>query len=200
MSNPVEETSAKLNLSIDVSDVALSEVAPDTNTVGLASKKADVRTLLSVDSELKTALITDLAKILLENIAVPAYGLSVEQKGWIQEFIKASPKSFEKIAEDIKTITADGKIDVHDIPAIVKLFADIYHSASTQADLVNANNVISFIKFTLDVILDSKLLVLPEIEKKVIAALVDTSLSLLSMNIESLKTGKKKWYQILICC
>jgi hypothetical protein len=141
-----------------------------------------------------------LAKILLENIAVPAYGLSVEQRAWIQEFIKASPKSFEKIAEDIKTITADGKIDVHDIPAIVKLFADIYHSASTQVDLVNANNVISFIKFTLDVILDSKLLVLPEIEKKVIAALVDTSLSLLSMNIESLKTGKKKWYQILICC
>jgi hypothetical protein len=200
MSNPVHETSEKLNLSIDVSDVALSEVAPDTNTVGLASKKSEVRSLLSVDSELKTALITDLAKILLENIAVPAYGLSVEQRAWIQEFIKASPKSFEKIAEDIKTITADGKIDVHDIPAIVKLFADIYHSASTQADLVNANNVISFIKFTLDVILDSKLLVLPEIEKKVIAALVDTSLSLLSMNIESLKTGKKKWYQILICC
>jgi hypothetical protein len=199
MSNPVHETSEKLNLSIDVSDVALSEVAPDTNTVGLASKKSEVRSLLSVDSELKTALITDLAKILLENIAVPAYGLSVEQRAWIQEFIKASPKSFDSIAEDIKTITADGKIDVHDIPAIVKLFADIYHSASTQADLVNANNVISFIKFTLDVILDSKLLVLPEIEKKVIAALVDTSLSLLSMNIESLKTGKKKWYQILIC-
>jgi hypothetical protein len=200
MSNPVHETSEKLNLSIDVSDVALSEVAPDTNTVGLASKKSEVRSLLSVDSELKTALITDLAKILLENIAVPAYGLSVEQRAWIQEFIKASPKSFEKIAEDIKIITADGKIDVHDIPAIVKLFADIYHSASTQADLVNANNVISFIKFTLDVILDSKLLVLPEIEKKVISALVDTSLSLLSMNIESLKTGKKKWYQLLICC
>lgn len=159
MSNPVHETSEKLNLSIDVSDVALSEVAPDTNTVGLASKKSEVRSLLSVDSELKTALITDLAKILLENIAVPAYGLSVEQRAWIQEFIKASPKSFDSIAEDIKTITADGKIDVHDIPAIVKLFADIYHSASTQADLVNANNVISFIKFTLDVILDSKLLV-----------------------------------------
>lgn len=141
------------------------------------------------------AVMTNLAQVLLESIPLPAYQLTVEQKSWIQEFIRASPNSFEKIVADINAITADGKIDVHDIPVIVKLFADIYHSGAVSTGLVNTKNVIAFIKFTLDVILDSKLLVIPDIQKKTIEAVVDASLSLLAMNIETIDAVKKKWYE-----
>jgi len=139
-------------------------------------------------------VMTNLAQILLESIPLPSYQLTIEQKSWIQEFIRASPNSFEKIVADINAITADGKIDVHDIPVIVKLFADVYHSGAVSNGLVNTKNVIAFIKFTLDVILDSKLLVIPDIQKKTIEAVVDASLSLLAMNIETIDAVKKKWY------
>jgi len=139
-------------------------------------------------------VMTNLAQILLESLPLPAYCLTVEQMTWIQEFIKVSPKSFDVIVTDIQTITADGKIDVQDIPTIVKLFADVYHSGAINAGLVNAKNVIAFIKFTLHVILDSKLLVIPDMEKKTIEAVVDASLSLLAMNIDTIETVQKKWY------
>ena len=143
-------------------------------------------------------VMTNLAQVLLESIPLPAYQLTIEQKSWIQEFIRASPNSFEKIVADINAITADGKIDVHDIPVIVKLFADIYHSGAISTGLVNTKNVIAFIKFTLDVILDSKLLVIPDIQKKTIEAVVDASLSLLAMNIETIDAVKKKWYSFFV--
>ena len=191
MSNP--PTIEKRELSVDISEVLLSEVPADTNTIGLA------REAKSILEEPEVIIVTDLAILLLEKMKVPAYNLTTEQQAWIQEFIKASPKSFETIANDIKTITKDGKIDVHDIPATVKLFADVYHSAAAQSGLVDAKNVIAFIKFTLNVILESRLLVLPEMEKKVIDTLIDTSLSLLLMNIDSRKTGERKWYDFFVC-
>ena len=142
-------------------------------------------------------VMTNLAQVLLEKISLPAYNLTVEQMTWIQEFIKVSPKSFDAIVADIQTITADGKIDVQDIPTIVKLFANVYHSGAINAGLVNAKNVIAFIKFTLDVILDSELLVIPDMEKKTIEAVVDASLSLLAMNIDTIETVQKRWYHFL---
>ena len=142
-------------------------------------------------------VMPNLAKVLLESIHLPSYQLTVEQMTWIQEFIRLSPTSLDKIVADIQTITADGKIDVHDIPTIVKLFADVYHSGAVSTGLINTKNVIAFIKFTLDVILDSKLLVLPEVEKKTIEAVVDASLSLLAMNIDTIEAAKKKWYNFI---
>jgi hypothetical protein len=163
---------------------------PESNTV-LASSISDKPVVLDPT---QIVVMTNLAQVLLESIPLPAYNLTIEQKSWIQEFIRASPTSFEKIVADINAITADGKIDVHDIPVIVKLFADVYHSGAINTGLVNTKNVIAFIKFTLDVILDSKLLVLPDIQKKTIEAVVDASLSLLAMNIETIDAVKKKWY------
>ena len=170
---------------IDISDNLLSLLPPTSvdNTVVLDSNSI--------------AVMTNLSQVLLESISLPAYQLTVEQMSWIQEFIRLSPQSFDKIVADIQTITADGKIDVHDIPTIVKLFADVYHSGAVSTGLVNTKNVIAFIKFSLDVILESKLLVLPEVEKKTIEAVVDASLSLLAMNIDTIEAAQKKWYNFI---
>ena len=141
--------------------------------------------------------MSNLAQVLLEKIPLPVYNLNVEQMTWIQDFIRVSPKSFDAIVADIQTITADGKIDVQDIPTIVKLFANIYHSGAVSSGLVNAQNVIAFIKFTFDVIIDSKFLFIPDMEKKTIEAVVDASLSLLAMNIDTIETVQKKWYNFI---
>jgi hypothetical protein len=159
----------------------------------LDSSTGVVESLLQLNST-QVVVMTNLAQVLLENIPLPSYNLTVEQKSWIQEFIRASPNSLDKIIANINTITADGKIDVHDIPAIVKLFANIYHSGATDLGLVNTKNVIAFIKFTLDVILESKLLILPDTDKKSIEAVVDASLSLLAMNIDTIEAVQKKGY------
>jgi len=176
-----------------------------TNIIDISNNLLSLLPPTSVDSSNNTVVLdstqivvmTNLAQILLENIPLPAYKLTVEQMSWIQEFIKVSPKTFDTIVADIQTITADGKIDVQDIPTIVKLFADVYHSGAINTGLVNAKNMIAFIKFTLDVILDSKLLVIPDMEKKTIEAVVDASLSLLAMNIDTIETVQKRWYHFL---
>jgi hypothetical protein len=51
--------------------------------------------------------------------------------------------------------------------------------------MANSQNIIAFVKYTLEVILDSKYVVLPEIEKTIIKGLIDSSISLLSMNVAS---------------
>ena len=171
-------------------------------STSVSDSSNNVLSLIHPDPEVpisptQIVVMTNLAQVLLERISLPAYNLTVEQMTWIQEFIKVSPKSLDSIVADIQTITADGKIDIQDIPTIVKIFADVYHSGAINAGLVNAKNVIAFIKFTLDVILDSNLLVIPDMEKKTIEAVLDASLSLLAMNIDTIETVQKKWYNFI---
>jgi hypothetical protein len=51
--------------------------------------------------------------------------------------------------------------------------------------MANSQNIIAFVKFTLDVILDSNYIDLSEIDKTIIRSLIDSSISLLSMNVGS---------------
>lgn len=138
--------------------------------------------------------LSDLAQILLENVPLPAYALTVDEMNWIQAFIKCSPESIQKIATDIQEIIQDGKIDSHDIPAIIRLIADIYNSQAVKIEFLNAQNVITLVKFTINVILQSDLLILPDIEKKVIQSMINSSLELLSMKLDNIVEIKRKWF------
>jgi hypothetical protein len=133
--------------------------------------------------------LISLSSLLLANVKTPSYNLLPEQIEWINKFIDASPEVFEIILKDILAITADGKIDSHDIPLLIKLITDVYNSRAIARDMANSQNIIAFVKFTLEVILDSKYILLPEIEKTIIKGLIDSSISLLSMNVASGKQG-----------
>jgi len=145
--------------------------------------------VVGIDAPLVADVIPliDLSQLLLANVNAPSYNLTSAQINWINEFIAASPSSFAQITSDIKTISATGEVGLKNIPQIVKLIADIYNSGAINSKLVNPENTIAFIKFTLDVILSSPLLVIPDIEKEAIKELVDISLSLLSMNIGTME-------------
>jgi len=129
--------------------------------------------------------LISLTSLLLANVSMPSYNLLPEQIVWINKFIEASPEVFDIILKDIIAITADGKIDSHDIPLLIKLITDVYNSRAIARDMANSQNIIAFVKYTLEIILDSKYVVLPEIEKTIIKGLIDSSISLLSMNVAS---------------
>jgi len=144
------------------------------------------------DNESKNLATTNLCELLLNNIHCLSYQLTSEQINWINEFIKYSPSSFYKIKSDISSITSSGVIGLNNIPQIVKLIADIYYSEANNNNLVNSEHIISFIKYTLDVMFNSQLLILPGIEKDIIIELVDTSLILLRMNINKIESEIQK--------
>ena len=134
-------------------------------------------------TEDKAKVMSEIALLLLSNVKSPTYNLTKEQIYWINEFINASPSSMESIDNDIKAIIAKGNIGVHSVPQIVKLCADIYNKSANESKLFNAENIVAFIRFTLEVILDSKYVVLPEQERELIKSLVDISLDLLGTNL-----------------
>jgi hypothetical protein len=150
------------------------------------------------DIPITTSLTATLCELLLANVNVSSYNLKPDQIIWINEFIKASPASFEKITSDIQSITFRGEIELNNIPQIVKLCADVYYSVAINYNLVNPANIIAFIKFTIDVILTEQLVIIHGVEKEVVQALVDTSLTLLSMNITNIATERESQTDIQV--
>jgi len=143
--------------------------------------------------------VCELSALLLANVNTPSYHLTADQVVWINQFILASPDSFTKITDDIKSITATGEIGVHNIPQIVRLLADIYNNEALKAGMTNPANIIAFIKFTLDTILSSKLLILPDTEKELIKEIVDASLDLLATNLTPIEKGIAELESIPCC-
>jgi hypothetical protein len=129
--------------------------------------------------------VLNLVQLLLTNLNTPSYNLSQDQIYWINQFINASPASFAKVDADVTNLISDGKIGLQSIPQLVKICADIYSSGAISSNMVNSQNTIALIKFTLEVILTSQLIVMSDDDKEAIKRLVDISLSLLSMNIDS---------------
>ena len=139
--------------------------------------------MTDISSPDQIANLVTLSEMLLANVNVPGYHLTEEQIEWINIFIQSSPESLSNIVDDIKKIISDGEINLHDIPVIVKLLADVYHSNIISHGLSNPFHIIAFIKYTMNVILDSPLFLLPNIDKKIMEKFIDSSLDLLSINI-----------------
>jgi hypothetical protein len=154
----------------------------------------------SLNDVSQVSVTLKLPELLLSNVNSPSCDLTQEQIKWINLFIIASPESFQKITDGFKNITSDGKIDLHDIPSIIKLLADIYNSESIKKGISNPDNIVVFIKYTIDVVFASKYLTLPDIEKEVIHKLIDISIALLNMNISTIENALSfcKCYKFLV--
>jgi hypothetical protein len=136
-----------------------------------------------------------LGPLLLENLTSPDYKLTVEQQTSIQSFIQTFPNVIDRIAKDIDEIASDGKIDLHDIPAIIQLLADTYRLYSVTDGLLQGDISIVFIHYTINVIIDSKFVAIPDFGKQVIETVVNSCLTLLRMNIATSSAVKKGF-----CC
>jgi len=141
--------------------------------------------------------IKTLDSLLLENLNSPTYKLTTEQQTDIQHFIQQSPELLQKITTDINTIKVDDKIDLHMIPSIIQLLVDSYHLYSVDKTFLQGDNVIVFIQYTINVIIDSNFVVLPEFEKQIIESVVNSSIQLLDTKV--IKTIENKGFSFFCC-
>ena len=139
----------------------------------------------------------DFSERLLQSIH--SYELKEDEKKWITEFIQVSPECLSEIDDDIKTIILDRIIDLHDIPFLIKLFAVTYNSEMVKQDIVNSKYLITFIKFSLNVLLEPQFLILSKIEIDIVEKVIDTSLSLLTMKLENIGEIEKKIFKNTCC-
>jgi hypothetical protein len=168
-------------------DVSLSEATvkseSSVSSVSSESSESSVSSESSESTMVSEQTAESLSTLLLSNIHTPSYHFTQEQLNWIKQFITSSPDSFKQLTTDIQAIIEGGQIGLQSIPKIIHLCADIYNNAALKNGLSNPANILLFIRFTLDTMLSSKYLPLPEIEKELIQQLVDTSLNLLEINL-----------------
>lgn len=119
--------------------------------------------------------------------------LTDSEVNFIEELITKYPNILNQIKDQIDNIILDGKIDLHDIPQIVLLISNIYTSHIFEKSIENIE-IINIVKFTLDSLIDSSVLPLPNIKKEIIKKTIDSSISLLNFNITTIFKKEK------ICC
>ena len=125
--------------------------------------------------------------MLLFQLSTREKDFSTSQVNWIHTFIETSPQSMQLLGDSIKNIVKDGKIDLHDIPIILRMITEITHDQSLQKEMFNKTHLLLFARFTLDSLLESKFLLLPGIEKEIIEKMINGSLDLLQYNIVDIR-------------
>ena len=102
-----------------------------------------------------------LIHIILDNIDYDEYKLGNDIKKWIYTFINDYTEIFVELDTDLQAIKEDRQIELDNIPTIIKIIADTYYSKYCKSKYFDENNLYIFIKYTIVVILDTELLILP---------------------------------------
>jgi hypothetical protein len=106
--------------------------------------------------------------------------------------LSRSPEYVDAIADEVNKIVRQGRIELHDIPDIILLIVDIYKTKFSEHD-INIADIAGIVKFTVDALLHSGVLPLPEIEIEIIEKLLDSSIALL-------KTSPRVVSSMETCC
>jgi hypothetical protein len=153
----------------------------------------------------------NLVDILYNNRNILKYNLNNQQQELIYRFIKCCPSQFDNLNNNIKNITSDGVININDIPMIIHLIANFYNDIilifkfkSLKPININTQDVIIFIKYTIDTIINSKFILIPNIDKELIDKLIDISINLLLTNLVTINNNNNLnniliKYTTLIC-
>lgn len=94
---------------------------------------------------------------------------------FLHSVLDKSPDTVNGIVTQIEQITG-----VHEIPQLVLLIVDAFKSHAIQ-NSIHSVGVLGIVKFTIDGLLQSGLIPLPQMELDLIQKVIDTSLDLLKM-------------------
>ena len=134
-----------------------------------------------------------LMNILLDNIDYAEYNLNEDEKKWIYMFINESPDTLIDLDTDLQSITEDRNIEIENIPTIIKIIADAYFFAASNFEKFKEDHLFVFIAYTVFVVLDSEILILPlNVKKEVLFNIIDSSMALLNMNF-NLNSGNNNF-------
>jgi len=142
------------------------------------------------NTQIESFLLTTLLK---NSVLDVNCSLTPENIAVINVLVTTCPDIFDELNDDIKNIIADNTIDIQDIPSLVHIITKIFNSPVIKSAIINhgihlePEDIVLYIKYTLDTILTSQFLVIPEIQKTIIKKIIDTSLDLLITNIPSIK-------------
>jgi hypothetical protein len=135
-----------------------------------------------------------LMNILLDNIDYAEYNLNEDEKKWIYMFINESPDTLIDLDTDLQSITEDRHIEIENIPTIIKIIADAYFFASSNFEKFKEDHLFVFITYTLVVVLDSEILILPlNVKKEDLFNIIDSSMALLNMNLNLNSSGNNNF-------
>lgn len=128
-----------------------------------------------------------------------AVHLNVHEVAFMQCLLRDHPDVFRKIEGTVDAIMSDGKVDIFDLPQLIRLCSQIYHE-HLVGYVVREVGVISLIRFTLDALLDSGILPIHGVAKDVIKKVIDTSLELLRTNVTMvLESTWSNFYGLFDC-
>jgi hypothetical protein len=142
---------------------------------------------------------SNLSEMLLHNISNPSYSLTISEKNWIINFIHSSSNSFDKMGLEISDIIKDNKINLSDIPFIIKLIVDIYQVNSLKLEMIHPENLITFNKYVLYILLQPQMTFLYIDEIEFINRIIESSLSLLTTNLKKEEYMKQSFSKKNYC-
>lgn len=130
-----------------------------------------------------------------------AHKLNVQEIRFMQILLRDHPEAFRDIQCIMEEIMADGRVDIFDLPNLIRLCSQIYHHRLVGYAIQQVG-VISLVRFTLDALLDSGLLPVNGAARDVLKKVIDSSLDLLATNVSEIpvlikKSGIAKYFQ---CC
>jgi len=128
--------------------------------------------------------MTRLKNTLLDNIDYAEYNLHEDEKKWICMFINKYPDTINELDTDLLSITEDRHIRIENVPTLIKIIADTYFYVVPKCENFETEYFFVFITYTIAVILDSEILVIPSnVTKEQLFDIIDSSMALLNMNL-----------------
>lgn len=140
--------------------------------------------LKSNNSELVKIIVG--SNILLHNLynsTKISISLNLNEITYIKKMVTEHPEIFDKISTKINNMMGKKRICVHDLPEVIIIISSVYNSNIIN-ELINNVDIIKIVQYTIDSILDSNLIPLPEIETCIVKKIVESSINLLRMNME----------------
>ena len=147
--------------------------------------------------------ISGLVNVLKNNLQNNKYSMHLSPLDikYIDTLLDGNPEMFNQIHSMVDEIIGDGVLDIHDVPKIVLLVSKIYKT-HLIGEIIKQVKILSVIRFTVDSLLESGLIPLPEIEIIIIKKIVDVSIDLLSTNIDIIEEEAKTcwaWCKHVFC-
>ena len=125
-----------------------------------------------------------LKNTLLDNIYYVEYNLHEDEKKWICMFINKYPDIINELDTDLLSITEDRHIRIENIPTLIKIIADTYFFVVPKCENSKTEYFFVFITYTIAVILDFEILIMPSnVAKEQLFDIIDSSMALLNMNL-----------------
>lgn len=137
--------------------------------------------------------VEKIIKLLEERVDNPCFTvhLNKNELDYLAQLVKTNPVIFHDIHEEVTKILQDGVLNIHDIPEIVALVTNIFHIHFVE-NYIDDFGVINIVQFILDIMLDTGVFHIADIEIEILKKVIKTSLVLLKMDV----TIKKE----IACC